>query len=584
MIVYNRSISFGLETSIFHETFKGIQGNVTKGTSRVCSYLPEQTDNSINKLHYLRDTLIHEYFLNNQRDLKNLVLFFILRLKKNPFDYDLTIGLGNALKQLGQVNRVKRLYSRFNKNKPRAEIIFISLANIFFEEGSYSKARIYYEKALSLNYMPPKGPIYVKLVYCCHNLKEFDLASNFAELALLEGISNTTPELCLLFGNIYLGAKRYKKAIENYESGIRHINNYSLAIRDFIAPSGGQHGNKVKSFLSALKLISPRTLEPKLLTNLGNALNQMGEYELAKVHLKKAISLVELPYAYNNLALSLKAQGDLDGALFNLSKAAQMLPDSDLISLNLAETHLAKGDESKAIAFFKKVVQKDKTNESAKFKLNALLGKKTLSAPKKYVANLFDKYSETFDRHLLNSLAYKVPKEIWEVINKKYQKSYRFDKALDLGCGTGLCGINLGNRCEELVGIDLSKSMLTKAKEKGIYNKLKHLDIIDYLVNTKLEYELILAGDVLIYLGELDKLFQYSHGATKKNGRFIFSIELSYERDFLLTKSGRFAHSISYVKKTANQYLWQVETEKSINIRYENNTYVKGVLFTLVKR
>ena len=42
---------------------------------------------------------------------------------------------------------------------------------------------------------------------------------------------------------------------------------------------------------------------------------------------------------------------------------------------------------------------------------------------------------------------------------------------LKLGCGTGLAGLEIKEHCTKLEGIDLSKSMLEKARNRDIYDK-----------------------------------------------------------------------------------------------------------------
>ena len=51
-------------------------------------------------------------------------------------------------------------------------------------------------------------------------------------------------------------------------------------------------------------------------------------------------------------------------------------------------------------------------------------------------------------------------------------KDSKFDllgSIMDLGCGTGLFGMEIKQFCEHLEGIDLSEKMLHKAKEKNVY-------------------------------------------------------------------------------------------------------------------
>ena len=365
---------------------------------------------------------------------------------------------------------------------------------------------------------------------------------------------------------------------------MKNLDKYSTKIKNLVHSSISQNKISQATFGEALKLTYPKILQPMILSNLGEAFNKLGKYALAKESLEKAISLANLPNTYNNLALTFKALGNLEGALTHLSKASQLHPNSVLINQNLAETYLAMDHDPKAIEYFYKALALDKKNQSVKFKLYALLGKKMDSAPKRYVSDLFNKYSETYEQHLLSSLNYEVPKEISHYIDLKYGKTRNLGRVLDLGCGTGLCGLGLEARCTELIGIDLSKQMLIKAKEKNAYTHLENVDLTKYLKNSKLKFDVMIAADVLIYLGKLDKLFHYSRRAIRDGGRFIFSIEVTSTNCFQVNKTGRFSHNKEYIEELASKEFWHIEFEKEINIRNENSWPVRGLLFSLLKK
>ena len=535
------------------------------------------------RLNFIKKELIYTNLSRNTEDLNDLVVHFKKRLENKPFDVNLTMSLGSALEQLGEISRAKRLYARFSNKKQSAGRIYVRLAEIFFKEKNYQKAKVYYSKSLETKSQLPRGSIYLKLAYCCHNLKEFDLGSEFAKLALKETIPASLPEIHLLIGNLYLKAKNYRQAIRQYLKGLKNSTNYTTAIKKILHSTNSINKISLESFREAVKVTSPKLLEAKLLNNTGNALNKLGKYELAKKILERALSLEVLPYAYNNLAMTLKAQGNLEDSLVNLSKAERLLPNSALISYNLAETYLSKGVESKAVKYFKKTLEQDKRNKSAQHKLNALLGKTTPSAPAIYISNLFDKYASTFDHHLSSSLDYRVPEEIRKCINTQYGEYSTFDRVLDLGCGTGLCGVTLRGRCSELIGVDLSEQMLGKAKKKGVYTQLEKIELTKYLKNSKLKFDLIIAGDVLIYVGKLDKLFHYCNQAIKAKARFIFSVEEAKTGNFKINKTGRFSHNREYIRKAAAKHGWYVETENKINVRKENHYMIKGFIFSLTK-
>ena len=83
-----------------------------------------------------------------------------------------------------------------------------------------------------------------------------------------------------------------------------------------------------------------------------------------------------------------------------------------------------------------------------------------------------------------------------------------FAHALDLGCGTGLAGVAFRDCVERLEGIDLSPGMVAEARAKGIYDALHVGEVVAHLkAATDRQFDLILAADVLVYVGDLAPLF-----------------------------------------------------------------------------
>ena len=129
--------------------------------------------------------------------------------------------------------------------------------------------------------------------------------------------------------------------------------------------------------------------------------------------------------------------------------------------------------------------------------LAALTGKTTTTAPRDYVEGLFDDYAGKFDVSLVNDLEYKIPRLLAEIIIKD-SKFDLLGSIMDLGCGTGLFGMEIKQFCENLEGIDLSEKMLDKAKEKDVYNKLIKQYIITYLSNESFNFDYFISTDVFI--------------------------------------------------------------------------------------
>src|SRR5260221_10789904 len=128
--------------------------------------------------------------------------------------------------------------------------------------------------------------------------------------------------------------------------------------------------------------------------------------------------------------------------------------------------------------------------------------------PRIYVTGLFDDFAPTFERRLVAELDYRVPEALREAVALHLPSSAatRID-VLDLGCGTGLVGKQFRDLAGRITGVDLSTVMLAAARAAGVYNELICDDVIDYMAATDSRFDLVLAADLFIYVGELEELF-----------------------------------------------------------------------------
>ena len=155
------------------------------------------------------------------------------------------------------------------------------------------------------------------------------------------------------------------------------------------------------------------------------------------------------------------------------------------------------------------------------------------------------------------------------------------DSLLDLGCGTGLVGVEIRQFCDKLEGIDLSAPMLEQARLKNIYDSLIHTDIVEYLSNAKLDYDCFISSDVFIYVGELSEVFQLIKSRNKRTGKLIFSTEHSEEDGFHLQKTGRYSHSKSYIASLCKEFGYTISHFSITNLRKERGKFLTGGLYVL---
>lgn len=200
--------------------------------------------------------------------------------------------------------------------------------------------------------------------------------------------------------------------------------------------------------------------------------------------------------------------------------------------------------------------------------------------PAANVSGLFDRYADLFDEHLLGKLEYRAPEKIIDAV-RELNLGTSLD-ALDLGCGTGLCGPLLRPMCRTLSGVDLSPAMIDKARERGVYDSLETADILDVLRRQRRAWDLLVAADVLMYLGDLAPTFEAAADALRLGGILAFTVEAGEGDRYQLHKqTHRFTHSRPYLCRMASIFGFRQEKLEETILRKEATRDVPGLLMIL---
>mmetsp|Transcript_14671 Transcript_14671/g.20743 ORF Transcript_14671/g.20743 Transcript_14671/m.20743 type:complete len:236 (-) Transcript_14671:9-716(-) len=216
------------------------------------------------------------------------------------------------------------------------------------------------------------------------------------------------------------------------------------------------------------------------------------------------------------------------------------------------------------------------------------------------VEELFDEYAETFDEHLLNGLRYDVPK----LMRKQVPMERKFERCLDLGCGTGLAGQAFRDSCKYLEGVDLSHEMVKKtrarrreeeeddATNKKIYNKAFQGDLVHHLrKQDDGSFDLLISADTVMYLFDLELLFKEAKRVMSINGLFVFSTESATEDEIEEGELGiiereeteRFAYTRKYVVDMATKNNFHLESAVNVRTRNESTYVIRGDIFVFVR-
>ena len=200
--------------------------------------------------------------------------------------------------------------------------------------------------------------------------------------------------------------------------------------------------------------------------------------------------------------------------------------------------------------------------------------------PTSLVAGLFDRYADRFDKHLTGALNYRVPEMLTEALTAIGPEK-KLD-VLDMGCGTGLCGPLLRPFAATLAGVDLSAGMVEKARSRGVYDRLEVGELVQTMQQRPRSYDLLVAADVLIYLGDLGPTFEAAAGALRPGGLFAFSVEAGAGERYLLNKqTRRFTHAKAYLQHLAAIHGFREEHFQDIIGRYEREQPVASYLVIL---
>ncbi|KQV84505.1 methyltransferase domain-containing protein [Rhizobium sp. Root1220] len=204
--------------------------------------------------------------------------------------------------------------------------------------------------------------------------------------------------------------------------------------------------------------------------------------------------------------------------------------------------------------------------------------------PSSYVERLFDDYADRFDASLVEKLDYTVPQKLAALIATTDR---HYALAVDLGCGTGLLGPEIRGRVGRLEGFDLSQNMLTKAAEKNVYDRLAQADLSLapdatglFIDGPEHRANLITAADVLMYLGNLEAVFDAIVALALPDADVAFSVEDAGEGEsFHLAPSLRYAHSEAYVRSLCERHGLTISKVVKTVIRKDGANSISGILF-----
>ena len=318
--------------------------------------------------------------------------------------------------------------------------------------------------------------------------------------------------------------------------------------------------------------------------NLGTWHQERGERPAAADCYRRALALdsecgfIHHAEAHNNLGTLLADEDRTAEAEACYRAALQVRPEFAEAHKNRGAVLQALGRHDEALASFREAVRLRPDFAEAAYKLAALSGERPpASAPAEYVAALFDGYAGEYDQHLTSTLQYRVPQVLRALLAEQVPEGSVLN-VLDLGCGTGLSGAALRGLARQLTGIDLSPRMLARARERGFYDHLIEGDIVQVLAGQDASFDLVVAADVFVYIGDLEAVLASAGRVLRPGGWLAFSVESLSEGEYRLQPTGRYAHAPAYIEALARRHGFERVAQQAVTLRVEQGRPVAGQL------
>lgn len=329
-------------------------------------------------------------------------------------------------------------------------------------------------------------------------------------------------------------------------------------------------------------------LEPNNLQVLAGVIDiahRVNHTEMAIRQLERGLALVPGDRLLRrHLAQDLAAIHKWDESLAQWQSLIDEDPNDMPMRMGRIQTLQARGTLADALPDTTALLTQMPENPIARYYDQLARGETPAHVPVELTTHMFDEMAGIYDRHMVRSLQYRLPRQVADQLLELYPDR-RFN-VLDLGCGTGLLGICLGALDGYIVGVDMSSKMIEQASRHNVYYKFHQVNLLEALRATPDNtFEVIAALDVFIYVGDLQEAIANAHRILVPGGQLIFSCEHGDVTgpDTQLQPTGRYTHKLSSVMQQCKQAGFELVQTRDVDLRMEAGQPVDGFVITATK-
>lgn len=332
------------------------------------------------------------------------------------------------------------------------------------------------------------------------------------------------------------------------------------------------------------RLLEQRPESSRAHREVAQLLSLLGEEAEAASHWREALFLDPADSATAvALAASLLRMGEAVAAIEAVQPVLRREPENVAALCAAARGWIALGEGARAGRLLRRCLDADPEDRFGAAGLLESLAVPPAGLTTAYVRALFDGYAASFDGHLLERLGYRGPEVLRDAVGRVLPGGTAPGtlRILDVGCGTGLAGLVFRDLAHRLEGADLAPRMVARAEAKGVYDRLRTAEFREAL-EPDAGWDLVVAADVLVYLGDLTEPFAVASTALAPGGLFAATTERCAE-GFVLGEGRRYAHSQAHLRHAAAVAGLEPVLLEEVSVRRERGAPVPGLVLVLRK-
>jgi len=360
---------------------------------------------------------------------------------------------------------------------------------------------------------------------------------------------------------------------------------------------------------------------PHAWINLGNILTELGRHGHAKRAYQEGCTCgPDLAEAWYGLGMCLRNIEDPQNAIGPLTRSLELRPGNSRCLHERAMAHRDAREFEAAELDYRAAVEADPANNRAReglgrilyrmgrideaaqayrawrerepdnvvarYMAGAMSGDRELSrAPEDYVAESFNRFADTYEDNL-TSLGYRAH-ELAIAALRTAAGEGRLGHVLDAGCGTGFCGPLLRPLTRRLTGVDLSASMIDRARTKGCYDAIEEAEICSFMCAHADAFDAVVSADTLNYFGALEDPIAGAATCLRPGGWLVFTLEnmqVDASSGYRVEPHGRYSHRAGYVERTLASAGFESVALEVKSLRRERGVDVEGLIVSARRR